>query len=165
MARRMIAFLDDHLLPLILDPSADTSQTVAVVSHGMVLVQLWRCLLKRFALNSVALDPRCQLSLGVGFGLEKMASFSNTGYLNLSISRQATRAKSAGITEILASPSETTTEEILSAPSPTVLYDWMLVVHAINSREHLLGLKRTGGGVGSSRYDTNQKQIDSFFKK
>jgi hypothetical protein len=42
---------------------------------------------------------------------------------------------------------------------------WAVSVHAVNSRQHLVGLKRTGGGVGSSRHDDKQRSIDTFFKK
>ena len=165
MARRMDQFLDEHLLPIILSPVADPSHTVAVVSHGMLLVQLWRCLLKRFALNSVSVSPSLPIPVDLGITLDKAVSWSNTGYLNLSISKQAARIKSAGITEILTASPEVEVEELSKPASPAVLYDWMLAVDAINSKEHLRGLKRTGGGLGSARHDKKQKQIDSFFKK
>jgi hypothetical protein len=35
----------------------------------------------------------------------------------------------------------------------------------VNGKDHLKGLKRTGGGVGSSRHDASQKGIESFFKR
>ena len=165
MTRRMDQFLDEHLLPLVLHPQAVSSHTVAIVSHGMVLVVMWRCLLKRFALNSVSVAPSVPIPLGVAFTLEKAASFSNTGYLNLTIGKQAARANLAGITEVLTSSAEGEVDEAQQTASTLVLYDWALVVHAINSREHLQGLKRTGGGVGSSRYDSKQKSMDAFFKK
>lgn len=40
-----------------------------------------------------------------------------------------------------------------------------MIVERINSKEHLKNLKRTGGGVGSSRFDSSQKSIESFFKR
>jgi broad specificity phosphatase PhoE len=40
-----------------------------------------------------------------------------------------------------------------------------LVVKAVNSQEHLKGLKKTRGGIGSLKHDSNQKTVDSFFKK
>jgi hypothetical protein len=45
------------------------------------------------------------------------------------------------------------------------LKDFHLVVKAMNSQEHVKGLKKTRGGIGSLKYDTNQKTVDSFFKK
>lgn len=38
-------------------------------------------------------------------------------------------------------------------------------IKTINGKEHLAGLKRTGGGVGSSKHDDAQKSIETFFKK
>ena len=164
MARRMDQFLDEYLLPIVLSPEASPTSTLAVVSHGILLSALWKCLLKRFALNSVSVAPNVPTPLGVAFTLDRVGSWSNTGYLGLSISKQAALAKSAGITEILTAQHEGGENDTSIARSAAVLYDWALVVHAINSREHLRGLKRTGGGVGSSRYDAKQANIESFFK-
>ncbi|KAF2190864.1 phosphoglycerate mutase-like protein [Zopfia rhizophila CBS 207.26] len=50
--------------------------------------------------------------------------------------------------------------------SPTKLtYEWTTIIQTVNGRDHLKGLKRTGGGVGSARHDTSQKCIDNFFKR
>lgn len=38
-------------------------------------------------------------------------------------------------------------------------------IKTINGKEHLTGLKRTGGGVGSSKHDEAQKSIETFFKR
>ncbi|KAF2446801.1 phosphoglycerate mutase-like protein [Karstenula rhodostoma CBS 690.94] len=43
--------------------------------------------------------------------------------------------------------------------------DWATIILTINGKEHLKNLKRTGGGVGSSRHDASQKNIESFFKR
>lgn len=45
------------------------------------------------------------------------------------------------------------------------LAGWTTVIRAVNKTEHLKGLKRTGGGVGSSKHDEGQKNIDTFFKR
>jgi broad specificity phosphatase PhoE len=42
---------------------------------------------------------------------------------------------------------------------------WNTTILAINGKDHLRGLKRTAGGIGSSRHDTSQKSIESFFKR
>lgn len=34
----------------------------------------------------------------------------------------------------------------------------------IDSKEHLSGLRRTRGGIGSATHDMRQKRIDQFFK-
>jgi hypothetical protein len=46
-----------------------------------------------------------------------------------------------------------------------VFEGWTITVNAVNSRLHLQGLKRTGGGVGSARHDDKQQGIETFFKK
>ncbi|PMD14694.1 phosphoglycerate mutase-like protein [Hyaloscypha hepaticicola] len=53
---------------------------------------------------------------------------------------------------------------LASSPSPA-LKELHLVVKAVNSQEHLKGLKKTRGGIGSLKHDSNQKTVDSFFKK
>ncbi|KAK1907215.1 hypothetical protein P3342_005539 [Pyrenophora teres f. teres] len=46
-----------------------------------------------------------------------------------------------------------------------VAQGWSATILTINGKDHLRGLKRTGGGVGSARHDTSQKSIDVFFKR
>jgi hypothetical protein len=53
---------------------------------------------------------------------------------------------------------------LASSPSPG-LKELHLVVKAVNSQEHLKGLKKTRGGIGSLKHDSSQKTVDSFFKK
>jgi len=50
-------------------------------------------------------------------------------------------------------------------PTPRMAQGWNTTILAINGKDHLKGLKRTGGGVGSSRHDTSQKSIETFFKR
>jgi Histidine phosphatase superfamily (branch 1) len=51
------------------------------------------------------------------------------------------------------------------SPPPRSLKELHLVIKAVNSQEHLKGLKKTRGGIGSLKHDSNQKTVDSFFKK
>jgi broad specificity phosphatase PhoE len=46
-----------------------------------------------------------------------------------------------------------------------LLHGWLTTVETVNGRDHLKGLIRTGGGVGSARHDTSQKTLDGFVKK
>jgi broad specificity phosphatase PhoE len=57
-----------------------------------------------------------------------------------------------------------TTIKAIIAPSHS-LRGWTMVIMKVNAKDHLIGLKRTGGGVGSSRHDNSQKVIDAFFKR
>jgi len=61
-------------------------------------------------------------------------------------------------------PSVTSTFEAPVVP-PSKFLDRLLVVKAVNSLEHLNGLKKTRGGIGSSKHDEGQNTIESFFKK
>lgn len=49
--------------------------------------------------------------------------------------------------------------------TPRLAKGWSTTILSINGKNHLQGLKRTGGGVGSSRHDASQKSIDTFFKR
>jgi broad specificity phosphatase PhoE len=49
--------------------------------------------------------------------------------------------------------------------TPRLLDDWTMIIMKVNAKDHLTGHKRTGGGVGSSRHDNSQKNIDAFFKR
>lgn len=83
--------------------------------------------------------------------------------------------KSATGDEPLPAPPEPEVPEVISKVAYDVstvpltsfrnLVGWSLVIHKINSRDHVQGLKRTGGGVGSAKYDESQKTIESFFKR
>lgn len=59
----------------------------------------------------------------------------------------------------------TKTKVALQVPTPHIAHGWNTTILAINGKDHLKGLKRTGGGVGSSRHDTSQKSIETFFKR
>lgn len=50
------------------------------------------------------------------------------------------------------------------AAAPTVP-DIQLFVKAVNSVEHLQGLKKTRGGIGSAGFDEKQRTMDSFFAR
>lgn len=43
--------------------------------------------------------------------------------------------------------------------------DIQLFVKAVNSVEHLQGLKKTRGGIGSAGFDEKQRTVDSFFAR
>ncbi|KAL6710868.1 hypothetical protein ACN47E_007925 [Coniothyrium glycines] len=76
----------------------------------------------------------------------------------------------AGLVDVAASASA---DEVRGPPatqnkrptSKAIIEGWTTVIRTINGKDHLLGLKRTGGGVGSSRHDASQKSIETFFKR
>ena len=170
LARRADRFLDEYLVPIIRETKMDREREVAVISHGILLSALWKCLLRRFALHSVTVGQGVDIQGGDVTTLEHLGAWANTGYLELNIQFQQSTGRLAGITEILIAEEATTKDIDRSSARPnarsvTVLYDWKMTVRAVNCRDHLRGLKRTGGGVGSSKHDESQKNIDTFFKK
>jgi broad specificity phosphatase PhoE len=159
-------FLDDHLLPLLLaERQSEGEQVVAVVSHGVTLSVLWRCLLLRFSPQSVTIAPDVNL-VGRYRPLEYLPGWTNTGYLELEI-RQLNRnflndvASPQGPTLEKSSPfhSESTTPARIQLPGCG------MVVKTVNGKAHLNNLKRTRGGVGSATHDERQQKLEGFFKK
>ena len=41
---------------------------------------------------------------------------------------------------------------------------WVTLVETVNGTDHLRSLKRTGGGIGSAKYDKKQKTLNGFLK-
>lgn len=78
-----------------------------------------------------------------------------------------------GETEALTCPFSNTVkvdDNALVAPASRTSWSrvprgWTTTILTINNKDHLKGLKRTGGGVGSSRHDALQKGIESYFKR
>ncbi|KAH7407157.1 histidine phosphatase superfamily [Cadophora sp. MPI-SDFR-AT-0126] len=177
MKARSDAFIDTHLTPLL--NVVPEGHTVAVVAHGIILSHLWRAFLKRFHPSKVSVGQGIQPA-GNGFGLEHLGGWSNTGYLDLEVKPIDTMSVSAATekTEPAAGPTPSDSGSDLpqkpSTPPPTIpttpaplsqLLGMSLLVRAVNSKEHLVGLKKTRGGIGSLEHDSNQKTVDSFFKK
>ena len=108
--------------------------------------------MKRFGRNSVSLAPGVTVRDDGCGSLEHLGSWSNTGYLELDLAPPE-------------SEEEDNEAENEARGDTPVLQGWKMVVKAINSKEHLAGIKRARGGLGSSRHDEAQKSIDFFFKK
>jgi broad specificity phosphatase PhoE len=191
MAARMDTFLEAHLVDLFKKANAD--QTIVVVAHGIILSHLWRAVLKRFHPANVHVVPGAIIN-DTGRGLEHLGGWSNTGYLDLDIRRHSTSADAGPEAEtavpvaVISPPNaeklpETVASAVATAvqpavptpssstnanssrPSQSILQNTSLVVKAVNSQAHLRGLKKTRGGIGSLKHDSNQKTVDSFFNK
>ncbi|OAX80521.1 hypothetical protein ACJ72_05145 [Emergomyces africanus] len=143
VASRVDSFLSHHLLPMI-SQSPWTAQSVAVVSHGVLLSALWEALCRLFLSRHVILGPGVQ-------AFSRIPSWSNTGYLELAIQPQH---------NVVASIKAETNHD---APNPP-LHGHTMTILTINGRQHLTNLRRTPG-VGSSKHDTTQQRIDNFFQK
>ena len=160
MTVRMDEFLDEHLVPL-LKRLSKKEPTVAIVSHGIILASLWRCILKTFEARSVKLKPGLAVGSGDYKTLEYLGGWSNTGYLELDI-QKSSLANTIDSVDAIHSSRESSMKQ-LKESKPATLEGWKMTIKIVNGKEHLKGLKRTGGGVGSSKYDESQRKIESFF--
>lgn len=165
MRERSNKFIDEYLIDLYQSVPGDYA--VVVVAHGIILAHLWRCVLRRFAPTAVSVAPGV-VATDRGLILEHIGGWSNTGYLELEIkarTSESLKSTSPSITEVSASGLLAETKATTTGITEPKLGDMSLVVKAVNSLEHLKGLKKTRGGIGSSKYDEGQKTIESFFKK
>ena len=94
MGRRADAFLDQHLMPRLTSANTPHATAIAVVSHGMLLANLWRKLLLRLPRKSLSIAPEVTAARGAVV-LEHLGGWSNTGYLELAITRQANAPRPA----------------------------------------------------------------------
>lgn len=162
MASRMLAFLQDHLVPAIQSEPMEGNSDIVVVSHGIILSQLWRCFLKLVAKNSITLSPGLSVGNGGITPLEYLGGWSNTGYLELELLKKESSATGDLATSTAVAPTLDPSENNSDTPPP--LHQYNVIIKTVNGKEHLKGLKRTRG-VGSSKYDEGQQSINSFFKK
>jgi hypothetical protein len=182
MEERMDRFLDLYLLPILSQLHQREDPTIAIVSHGIILAVLWRRVLHRLPSGGVSIDT--EMPKGLQVSVDKIRHWSNTGYLELEIVQQLVGAdasqKSHGpaveSSTLLQEHSEnvgnyspqSTTHDVQTGPLSTYTYDLAschLVIKTINGKSHLQGLKRTRGGIGSSKHDEGQQRIDMFMKR
>ncbi|KAM3084392.1 hypothetical protein ACMFMG_001501 [Clarireedia jacksonii] len=173
---RMTRFIDEYLINT-LEKTLDEN-SVVVVAHGIILPHLWRTLLKRFQLKNVSVGKDVETN---EYGLEHLGGWANTGYLDLEIKSvqelvpaQATSTPPSASEQPsnLPKPPITSDETLSNQPSsPESLSkgkyfsNMLLIIKAINNQEHLKGLKKTRGGIGSLKHESSQTTMDSFFKK
>lgn len=185
LAVRVDNFLDEHLLPL-LDNGMETGMpTVAVVSHGVTLAHIWKRLLLRMSPGSLQVHPELITTIK-HLDPHRLGGWTNTGFLALEFNRNsvvpvvATLAQDPATVNALKVDATTSgiarepqklnhIQPVTNATSASttlrMLDGWTTTINTINGTSHLIGLRRTGGGVGSAAHDENQKTIDTFFKK
>lgn len=133
MRARVDAFLEGHLLPT-LKPNLNDS--LIIVAHGIILNVLFTRLCDRLSRSGLTISPEAQ-HLIKDFpkgNTPALPSWSNTGYLEGELA-----PKTAGSWESLR---------------------FHLV--QVNCVDHLEGLHKTRGGIGSARFDRTQRTMDSF---
>ncbi|KAF2130738.1 phosphoglycerate mutase-like protein [Dothidotthia symphoricarpi CBS 119687] len=191
LARRANVFLDDHLLPLLEESSEADDLVVAIVSHGIFLSSLWRCLLLRLPHKSVTFASG--LMLGPRVSLEQLGGWSNTGFLELLMTQVALEASrhtsdtpspqvpnlplptDALPADAVIDKDEIAQQQLPELPSFPVLTaqksptriarGCTTTILTVNGKDHLQNLKRAGGGFGTSRHDASQKSIQTYFKR
>jgi broad specificity phosphatase PhoE len=171
MRVRMETFVNSHLLEHFVMRTDD--ETVAVVAHGIILTYLWRCILQRFNHKSVLVAPDVNVA-DRGMVLQHLGFWSNTGYLDLDIKQKRVSGQAMGtergsklVSELREPTSLHCTASVQERLNTSIhpLPSLSLVVKAVNSQEHLRGLKKTRGGIGSMKHDGNQKTMDAFVKR
>ncbi|KAK3650342.1 hypothetical protein LTR56_006318 [Elasticomyces elasticus] len=196
MCKRADAFLDQHLMQLFEHERADSELAVAVVSHGILLSNLWRRLLLRLPRKSLSIAAEVTAAKGPVV-LEHLGGWSNTGYLELAFKKDDKDLPVVPITA--ASTSDAQEDEAPTLPTPALpvivpddapdeasssaaqkdvsapvspkaalprfLAGWSTAIIAVDSKAHLVGLKRQRGGIGRLAHDEGQKKIEGFFKR
>lgn len=147
MKNRIDRFLDVHLAPVV-DEHASMDACVVIVAHGIILAVLLKALLSRY--------PTKQMDSLYQHG-EILAAWSNTGVLQAKIDMSGLVPEGSA-TEGADVPGASST------PRPAGdQVDLSMTVQFTNNVDHLQGLKKTKGGIGSAKFDAKQRTMDSFF--
>lgn len=144
MMVRVNRFIDKELAP-VLKRYASEKATVAVVAHGIILGVLLQALISRFPASTASSAS----SEGDRFG----AAWSNTGVLQVRVELTQARTPVSGST----SSASTTVDDVADQSRLT------MVVQATNLTDHLNGLRKTRGGIGSAKFDSRQRSLTAFF--
>lgn len=177
MKARVERFIDNHLIPTVLRGfHSDINHSLAIVAHGIILNVLLRCLLARFGPDELTKLTRPTDTPGK---MEWLASWSNTGYLEADLRLRINAPQAAARPSPPATPGNgrpmlgsvvprqasrenaVAAAETRQAEAPTV--EVLMTVTSVNTTDHLQGLKKTRGGIGSAAFDQKQKTMDSFF--
>jgi len=151
VSARAKRFLDAVLLPLLEDLlQADGPQCVFIVAHAGIHSYVW--------LQFVRLLKALQVPTLSAPGVMRAESVPLDEFLgNAAYHKVVLKTKTLPFEASSSSRSAAT-----SAIGPA-LSAAHVNFSAINYADHLSGLKRTGGGIGNSKFDKKQRKIDSFF--
>lgn len=151
MRARVDRFLAVHFEPYLTNLSSlpDDKDVIVIVAHGIILNSLVRALLARYPTPGGGYQPVSPTGSS-----EFSVAWSNTGVLQAQLRVRPATAQSA--TSSSTSPGQVATADLLPRLGP-------FVIESTNNVDHLQGLKKTRGGIGSSRFDSRQKTMDTFF--
>jgi len=143
-------FLNAVLIPLLKDLlQFNTLQSVVVVAHGGIHSHIWLQFI--FALKQLG------VSLNFDSGTTRLERvpldefLANAGYHEMILKSPRASATVSG----LQVADEGSARQALSGVE--------VHIRALNYTDHLLGLKKTGGGIGDAKFDAKQTTIESFF--
>ncbi|KAI2467796.1 phosphoglycerate mutase-like protein [Annulohypoxylon bovei var. microspora] len=158
MRIRVNRFMDSHLIP-ITNTYVSENITIVIVAHGIILGILLKVFLERF-------PPKPALSTPHGGGqdgLPEFTTWSNTGVLQakleLSKNLPSMDSPSKAVPSVDSISSDGDTVSSIGSHGKVL----QLAVEFTNNLEHLNGLKKTRGGIGSAKFDSRQRTVDSFF--
>lgn len=146
-------FLDAVLLPLLEDlllPS-DTPQCVFIIAHGGILSHV--------QLQFVHVLRALQVPTLSAPGVMRPESVPLDEFLSNAAYHEVVLKTKTLLSEPPSGSQPTVTSYIGRA-----LSDTHVTFSAINYIDHLSGLRKTGGGIGNSKFDKRQRKIDSFFR-
>ncbi|CAJ2511916.1 Uu.00g075410.m01.CDS01 [Anthostomella pinea] len=165
MKARIDRFLASHLLPVV-DKHATENVAVVIVAHGIILNVLLRALLARGTPKPILSQP--QPTVNEAGGSEYLAAWSNTGVLQAKVTTVDSVSldphAEAGTSDqgpVVAGLAESSP----GADPPNGFFQvrFHLTIQLTNDIDHLKGLKKTRGGIGSAKFDPKQRTVDLFF--
>ncbi|ESZ95758.1 hypothetical protein SBOR_3865 [Sclerotinia borealis F-4128] len=191
MKGRMETFVKEHLMHFLdNNDNSPNDHAIVIVAHGIILGYLWRVILRQFSPKNISIGPDVP---NLERGLEYLGVWSNTGYLDSDIMsiQHLSPAKVGSVSPVLdeqqsddqitmgLSSGENEHSEVPLDDQANIqnslklsqhrlgnfVVVMSLVVKSVNNQDHLRGLKKTRGGLGSLKHDSTQKTMDSFFKK
>ncbi|KAI5920371.1 phosphoglycerate mutase-like protein [Camillea tinctor] len=152
---RINQFLDAHLDPVMKTYASD-EVAVAIVSHGIILNVLFGALGKRYSVKAVPFA----LKAGSGAQPSQGVTWSNTGVMRIKVEPKKVTISSPQTIRSIAATSSNVGSTALADSHPAAV---QLTIKDTNNVDHLQGLKKTRGGIGSAGSDSRQRTIDSFF--
>lgn len=161
MRTRVNAFLQDHIMPLLIGTSS-SDEVIAIIAHGVILQVLWVCLADLFNQSEIYLAP------GVGqddFGDYVRPVWSNTGVMEVDIRPSSTVPVSAR--QAARPPPFLLGSLQRSDYRESPLAGWSMTVISADDTSHLdkaQQVERTGGTVRNAVHESRQQSTDQFYR-
>ncbi|KAH6656608.1 histidine phosphatase superfamily [Truncatella angustata] len=153
MMVRVNRFIVDELVS-VLEAHQSEKVTAAIVAHGLILGTLLQALITSFPVQvASATSPE----LG-----RPGAAWSNTGVLQAKIEGVASLRTTAALSGT-PSPLDRAAQSGIGDDVDATSSRLTMTVQHINNTDHLGGLKKTRGGIGSAKFDERQRPVTAFF--